>query len=509
MSEGKAPPREGEDSVLMKRIDRALTDWPSREKTQLEWDESAEALVSRIASKEQAKSMIRVSDEDLLQAPLPSSPNDVQSSAALEKSGRSEGTMSTTPGSRGRERDRTSLQELAKMASLTPMAPSTSSASTSGSFAGLTAPAADAPRSEGEGEKKGNSGIIDLAAIAAADPQAQVRAKATPLAAQGLFDDDAPSAPKLGEAAAAAKSGPVAAAADAVQAVPAIAPAKAAAPAKKVDKDKKKGGGLAFLAIGGVVAAAAIVGGVFFGMHRGPFASTHTAANNPPAAPTQPAPTAPPVVAKGTPPVAPTVAGGVDPNQLPPGTGGGGATPQSVQGQPNSPPVAFGGGVKPPALGTGSAAPTPPPAPTPDPALVVRTVPTSTPAPGSPTDLQGLMQKEVGTTGGGAPPPPAGTDQQTQPAVAAGSVPLKPPMGAVQGAMGTVLPGARACLGPDDPVSHATITFKSDGSVQSVGVSGGASGKPAEGCIRGALMKAHVPPFANATFTWSATIRPN
>jgi hypothetical protein len=501
MSEGKAPPREGEDSVLMKRIDRALADWPSREKSQLEWDEAAEGLVSRIASKEQAKSSARVSDEDLLQAPLPSSPNDVQSSAAPEKGGRSEVPMSTTPSSRGRERDRTSLQELAKMASLTPMAPSASTASASGSVAGLTAPASDA-RSEGEGEKKGNSGIIDLAAIAAADPQAQARAKATPLAAQGLFDDDAPSAPKV-EQATAAKSGPVAAAVEAVQAVPALAPAKTAA---TTTTKKKSGGGLAFMAIGGVVAAAAIVGGVFFGMHRGPFASTQTVANSPPPPATNPTPTTPQGVAKANPP-APTVGDqGVDPGSLPPAAGGG-ATPQSVQGQPNSPPVAFGGGVKPPALGAGPA-PTTAPAPTADPRLVVQSVPTSTPAPGGSTDLQGLMQKEVGTTGGNTPAPVA-TNEQTQPAVAAGSVPLKPPMGAVQGAMGTVLPSARACLGPDDPVSHATITFKSDGGVQSVGVSGGASGKPAEGCIRGALMKAHVPPFANPTFTWSATIRPN
>ncbi len=69
------------------------------------------------------------------------------------------------------------------------------------------------------------------------------------------------------------------------------------------------------------------------------------------------------------------------------------------------------------------------------------------------------------------------------------------------------MPSARACLGPDDPISRAQVTFQSDGSVQSVSVSGGASGKPAEACIRAALMKARVAPFAQPTFTAPATIR--
>jgi hypothetical protein len=72
-----------------------------------------------------------------------------------------------------------------------------------------------------------------------------------------------------------------------------------------------------------------------------------------------------------------------------------------------------------------------------------------------------------------------------------------------------VLPAARVCLGPDDPISHATVTFKSDGSVEGVSISGGALGKPAEACIRAALMRAHVPPFAQPIFTAPATVRPD
>ena len=83
------------------------------------------------------------------------------------------------------------------------------------------------------------------------------------------------------------------------------------------------------------------------------------------------------------------------------------------------------------------------------------------------------------------------------------------PSGAIQGALGTALPSARACLEPDDPISHATVTFQSDGSVGSVTVTGGAAGKPAEACIRSALSKARVSPFAQPSFSVPATIRPN
>jgi hypothetical protein len=51
------------------------------------------------------------------------------------------------------------------------------------------------------------------------------------------------------------------------------------------------------------------------------------------------------------------------------------------------------------------------------------------------------------------------------------------------------------------------ITFRSDGSAQSVSISGGAAGKPAEACIRVALMKARVPPFGMATYSAPVTIR--
>jgi hypothetical protein len=51
--------------------------------------------------------------------------------------------------------------------------------------------------------------------------------------------------------------------------------------------------------------------------------------------------------------------------------------------------------------------------------------------------------------------------------------------------------------------------FASGGNVQSVSVSGAAAGKPAEACIKGALMKAKVTPFAEPTYTANITVRHN
>jgi hypothetical protein len=119
------------------------------------------------------------------------------------------------------------------------------------------------------------------------------------------------------------------------------------------------------------------------------------------------------------------------------------------------------------------------------------------------------MAQAVGGTATAATPTPAAANNDSSQGSSPGNVPLKPSLGAVQGALGAVVPGARGCLGPDDAVSRAMVTFQSDGSVQRVAVSGGAVGTPAEGCIRSALSKAHVPPFAQPTYASPVTIRPN
>ena len=70
-------------------------------------------------------------------------------------------------------------------------------------------------------------------------------------------------------------------------------------------------------------------------------------------------------------------------------------------------------------------------------------------------------------------------------------------------------PAAKACLNGDEPLSRATVTFQSDGTVKSVNVTGFAAGKPQEACIKAALSKATVSPFAEATYPVPVTIRSN
>ena len=267
-------------------------------------------------------------------------------------------------------------------------------------------------------------------------------------------------------------------------------PANAAA-APRAAQSKK--GSTNWLMLGGMVAAAAVAVGVFVGMRgQAPMATPAVAVAAPPTATD---PVAAPLNPATKPVVAPIVATdkGIDPLTLPPADmGGAGGTPA-----PGAKPqvVAAAG---PMATATAPAAP--------DPKLVA-VVPTSA-APaasaGSDQSLHDLMQQAAGT-------PPSATTVTTPdaPLASPGSVPLKPSQGAINGALGAALPGARACLGPDDPISRATVTFQSDGSVQSVSVSGGAAGKPVEGCIRAALMKARVQPFAQATYSASTTIRAN
>ncbi|MCA9597117.1 MAG: hypothetical protein KC776_27575 [Myxococcales bacterium] len=97
---------------------------------------------------------------------------------------------------------------------------------------------------------------------------------------------------------------------------------------------------------------------------------------------------------------------------------------------------------------------------------------------------------------------------KSKPAAQTGDLPEKPSSGAVQAAISAPLGGARACVAGQDAPSRATVTFGSDGRVQSVGVSGPAAGTPAESCIRAALSKARVQPFARSTFSVGVTVRP-
>ncbi len=90
-----------------------------------------------------------------------------------------------------------------------------------------------------------------------------------------------------------------------------------------------------------------------------------------------------------------------------------------------------------------------------------------------------------------------------------GAIPAKPSTGAVQAALAAVMSGARHCVAGDDAPSSAVVVFTSDGRVQSVSVSGPASGQSSGACIQAQLGRARVQPFAASSFSVSATVRPD
>ena len=476
-------------------LDAALREWPELEKPTMDWEEMAQTIDARVAAGELGLTMADVSTETLLAEPLGQIEGEGHNSAAPVKTAQSPHsdaskgeTKMTMPADR--ERDRRSLQDLAKMATqgMTPPPPSVRAPqSVPSSVPSGVQRAAEA--------KKDDSGIVDLAMAAQSDPQAAIRAQSTPLAADGLFDDEPasirpgllsapPSAPLSAQAQQPAPTIPPFSLAP-VSGMPAPAQASAAQPAKA----QQKRNGALILLLGGIVAAGAIAaGGFLFVQHQ---RATRAAA----VAMTIPA--APPVVtaaAPVTPAPAETTAAAapeatVDPNARP-------TTPD-----PKLAALSARKGGAPVVMAAAPAAQTPA-APKEEAAkLSQKDLPTAPAGPGG--DLGAAMKGAVGADGR----PVEATPAAGGPAFAPGSVPQKPSQGAVTGAIGAVLPTARGCLGPDDAVSRASITFTSAGTVQSVGVTGGAAGKPAEACIKGALGKAKVAPFAEATYTANITVR--
>jgi hypothetical protein len=447
------------------RIDEALSGWPTPERSTLEWDESAEGVMARLGGPARDAD---VSDEALLAPPLAAEPGEVQGSAPVAREpARAEASMNTTSSSR--QRDRASLQELAKMANETPAPPAAGRvsrpsypgvATTAATGSGTSEAKDPTPPPQPVAEREENSGIINLAALAAEEKPAE----SAPISAAG-------------------RASAVATASSAT--TPSRAKAgTAAAP--------KTGRASILYVFGTLATAAAVAAGVFIGMRRP--ASEMSA---PVAAVPAPVQATPAPVATTQPGVAVAATDkAVDPSTLPEAIAAGGA-----QTAPSTPAA-----QKP--LAAATPAPAAPSTAAPDPKLVA-VVPTATAAPaGSGKSLEALMQQAAGVTS--SPTAPAATstpDDSTQ--AAPGSVPLRPSTGAVRGALGAVTPGAKACLEADDPISHAMVTFQSDGSVQNVTVSGGAAGKPAEACIRAALSRARIPAFASATFSAPVTIRPN
>jgi hypothetical protein len=456
MSEGKTPPPS--------KLDRALARWPTRERAAREWEQSAERVIDRLKKGDaeraaghgyahklrQTGRISDVSDEDLLRSPLPPVANEVQNSAARESEARAP-LMSTEP----REKSRSSFADLAKLAQMTP--PPSGRVST-------------VPSSE-RVEREENSGVIDLAALQASGEQAS--GDVTSLSSPAM---------RAPESSHVSASSPM---------TEAAAPGRARAPS-------------AWLALVGVAAVAAAAAGAFV-------ASRHPAATQPAVAVAVTAATpASPAAAAATGPARRQSDDAVDPSKLPralPSV----ATRVQPAGvaapRPAAAPIAAN--VPPPAA---AATPNPQAA---QPAVAAAAVPAAQ-AGGDNKNLETLMREATGTPAGGAAQPVtaqgvgagANGESVSEPGDR-GSVPLRPSLGAINGAIGTAMPAARACLDVDAPVSRASITFNSDGSVGAVAISGWAAGKPAEACIRAALSKARVPPFAQPTYTVPATIRSN
>jgi hypothetical protein len=513
------------------KLDAVLREWPEDEKSPLQWEEMALRIDERVRSGAPAATACTVSDENLFAAPLGQIEGEGHNSAAISapvKAGEtrvSKGETMTMPADR--ERDRRSLQDLAKMAAannggMTPPPPSVRAPHSSAPSA-ASAPSGVQRAAEA---KKDDSGIVDLAMAAQSDPNAAVRAQSTPLANAGLFDDEPASirpGPVSSGAVGALASAPVSqqyqqpapsmppfsapaslppGSISQPLSAPMVAPsgagyagAVASSSQQAVAAPPRKGNGKVIaLVLGGLIAVSSMAaGGLFFIKHR---AAEQLAKATPvvtqPVVAADPPPATPVEAANTTP--APMADPSLDPNALP--------TPAPDAKLAAAPKVAAKGGV-PAAAVAKNDKPAPAPVKEEGPKLSAKDLPTTPTGPGG--DLGSAMGKAVGADGKPADPTPAAGNNGPQ--FAAGTVPQKPSQGAVTGAIGAVLPGARACLGPDDPVSRASITFTSAGTVQNVSVTGGAAGKPAEGCIKGALGKAKVAPFAEATYTANITVR--
>lgn len=404
-----------------------------------------------------------------------------------------------------RRRDRTSFQELAKLAQ-TPPPPSVTDSATGGPLSSpASGPAASSPLvwpsapNVNAGPWSGadsDSGMVDLKAISQPAPVQQERARTTPLAAEGLFED-APAAPAAAAPAAASVVPQPSSAApmptSAVAAVPSTAPVQAVPavsglieiPAPRPMPEEKSRAGV----IVGVIAGfAAIAAGAFFFI-----SSSHKKADAVAMAPvaaetkqvaTPAATQAPPVAPAATVADQPVAAASAAPAEEPV------AVAAKSNGRPHAKSKAAGDKepAAPPAVAAPEAAKEPPPA--------------KVASKGGAMDLKGAMENAVGPDGKPKAEMAPAVDTSVR-----GTQP-KPSQGQVQGAIGAVLMKARECLGPDDAVSKANVVFGSDGAVQSVSVSGGAAGKPAEACIKGALGKAKVPAFADPTYSFPVTVRP-
>lgn len=137
-------------------------------------------------------------------------------------------------------------------------------------------------------------------------------------------------------------------------------------------------------------------------------------------------------------------------------------------------------------------------------ALAARSAPSAKPA-------LTLLKRDTSAASGAASTPHAkapAAEPPMRPAAQDTALSDKPSIGALQAALGTVIPAASACLAGQQEGVKTSVTFGSDGRVQSVAFSDGELGAGAKTCIRNALAGARVAPFAQPSFGVSITIRP-
>jgi hypothetical protein len=121
--------------------------------------------------------------------------------------------------------------------------------------------------------------------------------------------------------------------------------------------------------------------------------------------------------------------------------------------------------------------------------------------PAAPTAPKTGLASAIQKAGGGETSPPAAAPPTA-------GVPDTPSPGAIASALAANNRAAKACVKGQETPSRASVTFGSDGKVQTITVSGGAVGTPAEDCIKQALQKGSVPPFSKPSYNVGITIRP-
>lgn len=524
-------------------LDALLREWPEPPGDRFDADEMADRVAEAAFAAVASTTSEALSDAELFAAPLGQTDEERHNSAAprvMHDPGADVEGERMSMSSSDRQRERRSLQDLAKLASLTPAPNSVRPVSQR------------APAEDRSGE---DSGLIDLsfgAAPASAAPVASapvgVPASVAPVSGvqqaapssvslpgplltrlggpppapapsvgslpPGAFEQAArtsvvpASAPTSGVPAAPASVAPASVApasrpiANATLPLPALAASQAASVARAVDSqsalsqlEPAKKGGKAGLVVGLLALVAAAAGGVVVMKNQAaeptaPLVAQTTPAEAPAAeAPAEPAKADPaPVAVAEAEPTAPAD-DSFDPSQLPQA----GAAHASKGAVVHAAPRANAKVAEP-----APAAPAP---------VAKAAAPKKEEAkPAEPSGPAGSLGDAMRQAAG--PGEQAATAEAKPTGPAAGTVPQKPSQGALTGALGAVLPAARSCLGPDDPVSKATVVFNNGGTVDSVTVSGNAAGKASGECIKTALSKAKVGAFAEPTYSAHITVRP-